>query len=100
MRRRDSMRTLRCASSLLSIAAALLIVNDSAGASCRGLQGTFLQLTGAQAARPTEDWRKLIGELRTIGVGDLFLQWTVADRKAFFPTATFDTAANTPLPEI
>jgi hypothetical protein len=85
---------------LLSAVVALLIMPSSASAACRGLRGTFLQLTDAQASRPASDWRQLIDELRSIGIDNLFLQWTVADRKAFFQTARFETPVDTPLPYI
>jgi hypothetical protein len=82
-------------------AAAYLMTNPPAYAAChQGLQGTFLQLTNTQVARPAADWRELIDELRTIGISNLFLQWTVVDRKALFQTARLETAANTPLPYI
>jgi Domain of unknown function (DUF4434) len=85
---------------LLSVTGTLLLMPPSASAACRGLQGTFLQLTDAQASRPAGDWRQLIDELQSIGIDNLFLQWTVADRKAFFQTARFETPVNTPLPYI
>jgi hypothetical protein len=101
MRPRGPVRALRCASWLFVIAlAAPLIINTSASASCRGLQGTFLQLTEAQAVRPAHDWSRLVGDLRSIGISDLFLQWTAVERKAFFHTAALDALANTPLPNI
>jgi hypothetical protein len=85
---------------LLSCTVTLLITTPPAGAACNGLPGTFLQLTDAQVSRPAADWRQLIDELRSIGIDNLFLQWTVADRKAFFQTAGFETPINTPLPYI
>jgi hypothetical protein len=86
---------------LLFLAIATTPFMSSPGsAACPGLQGTFLQLTDAEAARPAGDWRQLTGELRTIGIYNLFLQWTVVDRKAFFHTAGFETPADTPLPQI
>jgi hypothetical protein len=71
-----------------------------ASAACPKLGGTFLQLTDAQVAWPATNWRQLIDELRSIGIGNLFVQWTVLDRKAFFSTVKFDTSADTPLPLI
>jgi hypothetical protein len=85
---------------LLTFTLTLLLMNTPAEAACRGLQGTFLQLTEAQASRPAGDWRQLIDELRSLAIDNLFLQWTVADRKAFFQTARFETPVNTPLPYI
>jgi hypothetical protein len=84
----------------LIFAGAPLMANPPAHAACQGLQGTFLQLTEAQLSRSAADWRQLIDELRTIGISNLFLQWTVVDRKALFPTARLETAANSPLPYI
>src|SRR5207249_7336185 len=75
---------------LLTFTLTLLPTNTPAEAACRGLQGTFLQLTEAQASRPAGDWRQLIDELRSLAIDNLFLQWTVADRKAFFQTARSD----------
>jgi Domain of unknown function (DUF4434) len=85
---------------LLMFAAALLLSNSPAHAACESLQGTFLQLTNAQLARPLGDWQQLIDELRSIGISNLFLQWTVADRKALFQTVHFETVPKTPLPYI
>jgi len=76
------------------------MANPPAGAACQGLKGTFLQLTEAQIARPTAEWRQLFDELRTIGINTLFLQWTVLDRKPLFRTAQHESAANTPLASI
>ena len=69
-------------------------------AACLGIKGTFLQLTDAQLARPTAEWRQLFDELRRIGIDTLFLQWTVVDRKPLFQTAGHEAAANTPLAAI
>jgi hypothetical protein len=85
---------------LVIFGAALLMEPPSAHAACRGLQGTFLQLTDRQVARSPDDWRQLMDEMRAIGIKDLFLQWTIVDRKALFQTARFQTTANTPLPNI
>ena len=62
-----------------------------ASAACPKLGGTFLQLTDAKVAWPATNWWQLIDELRRIGISNLFVQWTVLDRKAFFPTVKFDT---------
>ena len=100
MQPRALCRLLRCVVLLLVTATTLLMMSSPGSATCSGLQGTFLQLTDAQAARPAEDWPQLINELRSIGIDNLFLQWTVVDRKAFFHTAQFETPARTPLPYI
>jgi hypothetical protein len=76
------------------------MADPHAEAACQGLKGTFLQLTDAQLARPAAEWRQLFGELRTIGINTLFLQWTVLDRKPLFQTARHETTANAPLAPI
>jgi hypothetical protein len=86
--------------SLLTSCIALLLTNPPALASCLDLDGSFLQLTEVQTTRPTADWQELIGELRSIGIGNLFLQWTIFDQKAFFEAARFETVPNSPLPTI
>lgn len=100
MKSRILYRWIRQAIPLLIFAGALLIANLPARAGCQDLQGTFLQLTNVQLARSSTDWRQLIDELRTVGISNLFLQWTVVDRKALFQTARLETVANTPLPYI
>ena len=91
---------IRWSCAILIFAAVSLMANPPAGAACQGLKGTFLQLTEAQIARPTAEWRQLFDELRTIGINTLFLQWTVLDRKPLFRTAQHESAANTPLASI
>jgi hypothetical protein len=91
---------IRWSGAILIFAAVSLMANPPAGAACQGLKGTFLQLTEAQIARPTAEWRQLFDELRTIGINTLFLQWTVLDRKPLFRTAQHESAANTPLASI
>src|SRR5689334_455274 len=71
-----------------------------AEAACLGPKGTFLQLTDAQLARPTSEWRRLFDEFRTIGINTLFVQWTVLDRKPLFHQARYEAAAETPLASI
>jgi Domain of unknown function (DUF4434) len=100
MKSRQVIRRIRAHGLLLIYAVAFLLANAPAHATCESLRGTFLQLTNAQLARPLADWRELIDELRSMAVTNLFLQWTVADRKALFHAARFESVANTPLPYI
>ncbi len=104
MKTRKVVSLIRWSSAILIFAAVSLIANSpagaAAGAACQGLQGTFLQLTEVQIARPAAEWRQLFDELRTIGINTLFLQWTVLDRKPLFQTARNETRANTPLGSI
>src|SRR5882762_207809 len=91
---------IRWSCAILIFAATLTTAKPHTEAACLGLQGTFLQLTDAQLARPAAEWRQLFDELRTIGINTLFLQWTVLDRKPLFRTAQHESAANTPLASI
>ena len=100
MKTRKLVSRIRWSGAILTFAAVSLMANPPAGAACQGLKGTFLQLTEAQIARPTAEWRQLFDELRTIGINTLFLQWTVLDRKPLFRTAQHESAANTPLASI
>jgi Domain of unknown function (DUF4434) len=74
------------------------IPDASADEGCR-LRGTFIQLTNEQAAWSSSDWRRLFDEFETLGITNLFMQWTVLDRTAFFPTIRFrpSSAAAVPL---
>lgn len=79
---------------------AALLLSDPAARACPGLHGTFLQLTEVQLARPPGDWRGLFDDLRAMGITQIFVQWTVADRKALFQTARLEVMRNTPLSQI
>lgn len=76
------------------------MVVQRAAAACLALDGTFLQLTDAQLARPAAQWRQLFEEFREIGINTLFLQWTVVDRKPLFQPAPHEMGANTPVATI
>lgn len=85
---------------ILVLAAALLVPEPEAEATCLGLNSTFLQLTETQLSRPAAEWRELFVEFREIGINTVFLQWTVVDRKPLFQTARHEMGASTPLPLI
>src|SRR5215472_2566483 len=85
---------------ILVLAAALLMPEPEAKATCLGLNSTFLQLTEAQLTRPTAEWRELFEEFREIGINTVFLQWTVVDRKPLFQTARLEMGSSTPLTSI
>ena len=85
---------------ILILAAMLPMVVQRAAAACLTLDGTFLQLTDAQLARPAAQWRQLFEEFREIGINTLFLQWTVIDRKPLFQPAPYEMEANTPVATI
>jgi hypothetical protein len=91
---------IRWSCAILIFAATLTTAKPHTEAACLGLQGTFLQLTDAQLARPAAEWRQLFDELRTIGINTVFLQWTVLDRKPLFQQTPNETAVNTPLASI
>jgi Domain of unknown function (DUF4434) len=82
---------------ILIVAAAFLMPEPEAEATCPGLNSTFLQLTEAQLTRPAAEWRQLFEEFREIGINTVFLQWTVVDRKPLFQTARHEMGASTPL---
>jgi hypothetical protein len=90
-------RRIRQTGWLLTVAVIFLSTDSPTHGACQGLQGTFLQLTETQLARPLADWERLIDELRTIGINNLFVQWTVVNQKALFPTRGFETLAHAPL---
>jgi hypothetical protein len=54
-----------------------------------GLRGTFIQPTNAEAAWSASAWSQLFDEFAVLGITDLFMQWTVLDGTAFFPSARF-----------
>lgn len=70
----------------------------AAGLECAQLGGTFIQPTNAQAAWSASDWQGLFDELAALRLTHLFLQWTVLDRTAFFPTARYKSAKAATLP--
>lgn len=85
---------------ILILAAMVPMVVQRAAAACLTLDGTFLQLTDAQLARPAAQWRQLFEEFREIGINTLFLQWTVVDHKPLFQTARREMGTNTPVATI
>jgi hypothetical protein len=92
---------IRGSCAILIVAAAFVTAGRlQAEAACAGLRGTFLQLTNAQLARPTAEWRQLFEEFRNIGINTLFLQWTVVDREPLFQTARHDVGSGTTLASI
>ena len=100
MQTRKMASPIRWSCAILIFAATLMMAKPQTEAACLGLQGTFLQLTDAQLARPAAEWRQLFDELRAIGINTLFLQWTVLDRKPLFQQTRNEAAGNTPLVSI
>ena len=97
---RKMVSRIRCSCAILMFTASLTIADPQPQAACLGVNGTFLQLTDAQLARPVAEWRQLFDELRRIGINTLFLQWTVLDRKPLFQQARHRTTVDTPLASI
>jgi len=64
---------------------------------CR-LGGTFIQPTNLQAAWSSADWGRLFDEFATLGITDLFIQWTVLDQTAFFRSTRFRLSSAPTLP--
>jgi hypothetical protein len=50
---------IRYSCAILIVAVSFLAAEPQTEAACPGLKGTFLQLTDAQLARPSEEWRRL-----------------------------------------
>jgi hypothetical protein len=82
------------------VAAILISAHPAARAACLGIEGTFLQLTQSQLDRPISDWPRLMEELRVTGVKELFLQWTVIDRRPLFRYSRSQTRAYAPVHQI
>jgi Domain of unknown function (DUF4434) len=97
---RKMVSRIHCGCAILMFTASLTIADPQPQAACLGVNGTFLQLTDAQLARPVAEWRQLFDELRRIGINTLFLQWTVLDRKPLFQQARHRTTVDTPLASI
>jgi hypothetical protein len=81
-------------------ALALATPNAWADTECGHLHGTFMQLTNAQSAWSDADWRRLFDQFEALGVTNLFVQWTVLDRTAFFATSRFKAPIKATLPVI
>lgn len=67
----------------------------SANCNSSRLRGTFIQPTNDQAAWSHSDWRRLFDEFETLTLGNVFLQWSVLNRTAFFPTSRYNSAVAT-----
>src|SRR5258708_21950349 len=84
--------SVRAAVLAIALLATTLVVPASGAAkegrgSCvarAGLDGSFLQLTRADAQRPRADWQRLFADMAAVGVKQLFVQWTWADGVAFY----------------
>ncbi|HEY3453314.1 MAG TPA: DUF4434 domain-containing protein [Bryobacteraceae bacterium] len=61
------------------------------------LDGTFLQLLEEHGRRTEAQWRQLFESLKSIGIRNLIVQWSVADDLAFYDSKTFHTVNNVPL---
>lgn len=71
------------------VAPAAASARDAVGA-CRathGLDGTFVQLTRADALRPRADWERLFADMAAVGIAQVFVQWTMADGVAFYASS-------------
>lgn len=59
--------------------------------------GTFYQPLARHAQWPEQRWTDLSAALAEFGMREIFVQWTMADGIAFFPTAILAQAADSPL---
>jgi hypothetical protein len=57
------------------------------------LRGTFIQPINAQAAWSRSDWLRLFSEFKALTIRNLFLQWTVLNHTAFFPTGRYKSSS-------
>jgi hypothetical protein len=80
--------------------AALAASDASANCNRRRLSGTFIQPTNDQAAWSSSDWRRLFDEFEALAITNVFLQWTVLDRTAFFPTSRYRPSRAALLPVV
>jgi hypothetical protein len=70
---------------LIALLLAVLALPAPAPAgTCRGLDGSFVQLTRAAALRPRAEWERLFADMAAIGVSQIFVQWMHADGVAFY----------------
>lgn len=65
---------------------------------CRGIDGSFLQLTRAAAERPPAEWERLFADMAAIGVAQVFVQWTLADGVAFWAPGGPERVPDAPPP--
>lgn len=72
---------------LAALVAAPPCARAAADAPCPELDGTFVQLTSAAAARPRAEWERLFTDQEALGIDEVFLQWTAADGVAFYPAS-------------
>lgn len=68
----------------LLLAALVLPAAPAHAGACRGLDGSFVQLTRAAALRPRAEWERLFADMAAIGVSQVFVQWMHADGVAFY----------------
>ena len=64
------------------------------------LQGTFVQLTRANADWDAARWEQLFAQLRDMGLHEIVVQWTVLDDLAFYPSKAHPSSPHSPLDTI
>ncbi len=82
---------------LLCLAPLVRPVPASAGDQPR-FTGTFIQLLAGHAAWDRPRWQGLFAALRSVGVAEVVVQWTVADGVPTYPSAHFKAAPHLALP--
>lgn len=63
------------------------------------LNGSFLQLLASHGQWRDEDWKRLFGYFKTLGLSELVVQWSMLDDLAFYQ-ATPESAAPAPLESV
>ena len=61
------------------------------------LTGTFLQLLEEHGSWTDAQWAQLFDSLKSLGVQDIVVQWSVVGNLAFYPSLEFRTVRNVPL---
>src|SRR5437867_731071 len=64
------------------------------------LQGTFIQLTRANADWDEARWEQLFGRFRDMGLSEVVVQWSAFDDLAFYSSATLPSTPRAPIATI
>jgi len=62
--------------------------------------GTFVQLLGQHEQWTASQWQALFTSLKTIGVDEIIIQWSVNDQVPFYPSTHFKAAPHDVLPRV
>lgn len=88
---------------LLVIVLTLLLTQDhfrATSVSEPALQGTFLQLTHANAAWTLAQWEALFDRFRALSLSQIVVQWSAYDDLAFYKSQALSSVPSPPLPTV